>query len=302
MTATTFLPGTRTPRIPVGATKPRKPQRKRSLGRLLGIVFILLWTLIPLYWAINLSLQTNAQIGTKPSNYVPPTPTAANYARLLLGDGSIAQTIRRAALNILIECGAATIITVVLSTLAAYAFARMTFRGKNIVFYAVLATMAFPAYTTLIPLYRIMSAFGLVNTYTGIILVYVSGFLPLATWILHNYMSSLPVALEEAGLVDGANRMQVLWHVVLPIALPGIVSTALITFLFAWGQFLFPLVLSTDDSTQPLTVVISALQARHTVPTNLLSAAGVVALAVPAAIALVMNRYIVSGLLAGSVK
>jgi multiple sugar transport system permease protein len=162
--------------------------------------------------------------------------------------------------------------------------------------------MAFPAYTTLIPLYRIMTTFGLVNTYTGIILVYVSGFLPLATWILYNYMSSLPIAIEEAGQVDGANRMQVLWHLVLPLARPGIISTAIITFLFAWGQFLFPLVLSSDLSTQPLTVVIASLEGRHVVPFTLLSAAGVLAIAVPALIAVTLNRYIVSGLLTGSVK
>jgi len=130
----------------------------------------------------------------------------------------------------------------------------------------------------------------------------VSGFLPLATWILHAYMSSLPRAIEEAAEVDGASRMRVLWHVVLPLARPGIISTAIITFLFAWAQFLFPLVLSSDLSTQPLTVVIAALQGRHVVPFSLLSAAGVFALAVPAVIAMTLNRYIVSGLLSGSVK
>ena len=193
-------------------------------------------------------------------------------------------------------------ITVVLATLAAYAFARMRSAAAT-----CSSTPCWPrwpsrAYTTLIPLYRILAAFGLVNTYTGIVLVYVSGFLPLATWILHNYMASLPIALEEAGQIDGASRMQVLWHIVLPLARPGIISTAIITFLFAWAQFLFPLVLSSDLSTQPLTVVIAALQGRHIVPYTLLSAAGVLAIAVPAVMALVLNRYIVSGLLAGSVK
>jgi multiple sugar transport system permease protein len=147
-----------------------------------------------------------------------------------------------------------------------------------------------------------MSTFGLVNTYSGLVLVYVSGFVPLATWVLHNYFSSLPASLEEAALVDGAHRLQVLWHIMLPLARPGIISTAIITFLFAWAQFLFPLVLSSDLSTQPLTVVIASLQGRHVVPTTLLSAAGMLAIAVPAAIALAFSRYIVNGLLAGSVK
>lgn len=276
--------------------------RRRIRARWFGVAFILLWSLIPIYWTINTSLQTEAQAGSKPAHYVPPTPTLAHYISLLGDSGAVPDQIRRSTINILIECSAATIVTVLLSTLAAYAFARMTFRGRNVLFYTVLATMAFPAYTTLIPLYRILGDFGLVNTYTGIVLVYVSGFLPLATWIMYNYLTSLPAAIEEAGQVDGAGRMQVLWYVLLPLALPGIVSTAIITFLFSWTQFLFPLVLSTDLSTQPLTVVVQALQGQHVVPTTLLSAAGVIAIAVPAVIGLTLNRYIVSGLLTGSVK
>jgi multiple sugar transport system permease protein len=233
---------------------------------------------------------------------VPLHPTLKNYALLLTADTDVPGQIRRSSLNIVVECGAATVVTVLLATLAAYAFARLQFRGRNVFFYAVLATMAFPPYTTLIPLYRIMSLFGLVNTYTGIVLVYVSGFLPLATWVLHNYFASIPLGIEEAGLIDGASRLQVLRHLLLPLAVPGIISTALITFLFAWGQFLFPLVLSSDLSTQPLTVVIAALQGRHVVPSTLLNAAGVLAVIVPAALALTFNRYIVNGLLAGSAK
>jgi multiple sugar transport system permease protein len=276
--------------------------RRRSIARPAGIAFILLWTLIPLYWVLNTSFQTDIQISAKPANYLPPTPTFQNYLSLLAGDGDVPSSVRQSVINIFVECGAATIVTVLLATIAAYAFARMRFRGRNVLFYAVLATMAFPAYATLIPLYQMLSSVGLVNTYTGIVLVYVSGFLPLATWILYNYMSSLPLALEEAGSMDGAGRLGVLWHIVLPLARPGIVSTAIITFLSAWAQFLFPLVLSSDISTQPLTVVIAALQGRHTGPYSLMSAAGVLAVIVPAAIAVVLNRYIVSGLLTGSVK
>lgn len=274
----------------------------RPSARAFGIALILVWTLVPLYWTLNSSLQTDSQITARPAHYLPPTPTLKHYASLLLGSGDVATAMRASTVNIVVECAAATVVTVALATLAAYAFARMRFRGSRILLYSVLFTMAFPPYTTLIPLYRIMTDLGLVNTYTGIVLVYVSGFLPLATWILFNYMSSLPVAIEEASRVDGASRMQVLWHVVLPLSLPGVISTALITFLFAWAQFLFPLVLSSDLSTQPLTVVIASLQGRHVIPFTLLSAAGMLAIAVPAVIALTLNRYIVSGLLTGSVK
>ena len=273
-------------------------RQRGRIARWAGFAVVLLWSLVPIYWSLKTSLET--QVAANSQNYVPLHPTGGNYSALLTGSGELPGQIRRATLNIVIECGAATIITVVLATLAAYAFARMKFRGRQPLFYAVLATMAFPAYTTLIPLYKIMSDFGLVNTYTGIVLVYVSGFLPLATWVLHNYFSNMPIGLEEAALIDGATRLRVLRYIVLPLARPGIISVALITFLFAWAQFLFPLVLSTDSSTQPLTVVIAALQGRHVVPSTLLNAAGVIAIAVPALLALAFNRYIVNGLLAGS--
>ena len=273
-------------------------KQKARIWRWVGSAIVLIWSLVPIYWSLKTSLETEAD--ARAQNYVPLHPTLGNYATLLTRSGDLPGQIRRAMLNIVIECGAATIVTVVLATLAGYAFARMQFRGRQTLFYAVLATMAFPAYTTLIPLYKIMSNFYLLNTYTGIVLVYVSGFLPLATWVLHNYFVSMPIGLEEAALIDGASRLQVLRRIVLPLARPGIISTALITFLFAWAQFLFPLVLSTDSSTQPLTVVIAALQGRHVVPSTLLNAAGVLAIAVPALLALGFNRYIVNGLLAGS--
>jgi multiple sugar transport system permease protein len=273
-------------------------RQRGRIARSAGFAAVLIWSLVPIYWSLKTSLETEAN--ARAQNYVPLHPTLGNYATLLTRPGDLPGQIRRAALNMVIECGAATIVTVVLATLAAYAFARMRFHGRDVLFYAVLATMAFPAYTTLIPLYRIMSDFQLVNTYTGIVLVYVSGFLPLATWVLHNYFVNMPIGLEEAALIDGASRLRVLRYIVLPLAMPGIISVALITFLFAWAQFLFPLVLSTDSSTQPLTVVIAALQGRHVVPSTLLNAAGVLAIAVPAVLALAFNRYIVNGLLAGS--
>ena len=275
-------------------------RQRGRIARWVGFAVVLLWSLVPIYWSLKTSLETEGN--ARAQNYVPLHPTLGNYATLLTRPGDLPSQIRRAALNMVIECGCATIVTVVLATLAAYAFARMRFRGGQVLFYAVLATMAFPAYTTLIPLYRIMSDFQLVNTYTGIVLVYVSGFLPLATWVLHNYFSNMPIGLEEAALIDGASRLRVLRYIVLPLARPGIISVALITFLFGWAQFLFPLVLSTDSSTQPMTVVIAALQGRHVVPSTLLNAAGVLAIAVPALLALAFNRYIVNGLLAGSNK
>jgi multiple sugar transport system permease protein len=273
----------------------------------LAVAACLIWTLAPIYWALNTSLETDVRAQSRPPNYLPFPITWVNYAQLLginesTADLQISAAIRRSALNIFVECTAAMLLTVALAVLAAYAFARMRFRLSNTLFYVVLATMALPAYATLIPLYRVMSAVHLVNTYTGIVLVYTSGILPLAIWILYNYFHGIPLEIEEAAFIDGAGRSRTLWHIVLPIARPGIIATAIITFLSGYSHFLFPLVLTTDISTQPLTVVIASLQGQHRIPYTLLNAGGILTILVPIAVTLILSRYIINGLLAGAVK
>ena len=196
------------------------------------------------------------------------------------GNG-VSGEIGRSLLNSVIESGAAMILTVVIAIFAAYAFARLRFRFKRTIFVSVLATLLLPAYATLIPLYRIMASLGLVNTYLAVVLVYVSGFLPLAIWILYNYFNTIPRELEEAAFVDGASPMRALLRVVIPVAMPGIAAAAIIAFLLGWAQFLFPLILTTDLSTQPVTVIVAALNQQRIVPFTLLMACGVIAAADP---------------------
>ena len=235
-----------------------------------------------------------------------PSPLTADSYRALFGisatGAGVAYQFGRSMLNAVIESGAAMILTVVIAVFAAYAFSRLEFRFKRTIFASVLATLLLPAYATLIPLYRIMSSLGLVNTYIAVILVYTSGFLPLAIWILYNYFNTIPPELEEAAFVDGASRTRALIRVVVPVAMPGIAATAIITFLLGWAQFLFPLVLTSNLSTQPVTVIVAALNGQRIVPFTLLMACGVIAAAVPGIIALVLNRYIVQGVTGGSLK
>jgi len=274
--------------------------------RPIAIALILLWSLFPIYWTLNTSFMTNDTAQSVPAHYLPTPATLDNYAHMLGINVDPASNLwpqlSRSLVNITIECVASTIITVVIAVFSAYAFARMQFRFKNVIFYVVIATLALPAYATLIPLYQLMGSLGLVNTYRGIILVYVSGFLPLAMWIMYSYFSAIPVALEEAAFIDGASPLRTLFGIMLPLGLPGITATAIITFLSAWGQFLFPLVLSSDISTQPLTVFITSLAGQRTLPYTLLNATGILCIVVPAAIVMFLNRYIISGILAGGVK
>ena len=275
----------------------------RLSGRILAIAVILLWSLFPLYWALNTSLTTLSAADSTPAHYFPSPLVPASYRAVLgLGGASVAHQLGRSLLNSTIESGSAMILTVVIAVMAAYAFARLRFRFKRTIFVSVLATLLLPAYATLIPLYRIMASLGLVNSYLAVILVYVSGFLPLAIWILYNYFNSIPRELEEAAFVDGASLMRTLLRVIVPVAMPGIAAAAIITFLLGWAQFLFPLILTTDLSTQPVTVIVAALNEQRIVPFTLLMACGVLAAAIPGVIALILNRYIIQGITAGSIK
>ncbi len=274
------------------------------LARWLVVTFICVWSLFPIYWALNTSLMSNSTAQAIPTHFSPFPIDLSNYAHIFssTGEYGLWPSFSQSVVNTVIECAAATVVTIVIAVFSAYAFARMQFRFKNAIFYVVIATLTLPAYATLIPLYRIMSQVHLVNTYTGVVLVYVSGFLPLAIWILYNYFMTIPKALEEAAFVDGASALTALVRIILPLTGPGIASAAIITFLTAWGQFLFPLVLTTDISTQPLTVFLTGLQGRFVIPYTLLNATGVLSIVVPALVVMFLNRYIIRGMMAGSVK
>jgi multiple sugar transport system permease protein len=285
----------------------RRGSRRARFGWLrgIGVGVLLLWSLFPVYWALNTSLQTNAQAQSSPPTWFPTHFVISNYEAIFGYGPSSASTaggVGRALLNSSIESIGATILTLVIAVVGAYAFARLRFRLRTWLFYVVLATLTLPVYATLIPIYTIMTKLHLVNTYLGIILVYTSGFLPLAMWIMYNMFQALPISIEEAASIDGASPWQTFTRVVLPIVRPGMAAAAIITFLFGWGQFIFPLVLGSTNSTQPLTVALSALAGRHVVPYTMINAGAIVAIAVPAVIVFFHNRFIVDGIVAGSVK
>lgn len=273
--------------------------------RRIGLLVLLIWSVFPVYWTLNTSLMTNEQAQSSPPHWFPTHFEFSNYSAIFGFGSSAASTaggIGRALLNSSIESLGATLLTLVIAVVGAYAFARLRFRFQGIMFYAVLATLTLPVYATLIPIYRIMTDLHLVNTYIGIILVYTSGFLPLAMWIMYSMFQALPPSIEEAAAIDGAGTLQTFRRIVLPIVRPGIAAASIITFLFSWGQFIFPLVLGSTSSTQPLTVGLSSLVGRHVVPYTIINAGAIVAIAIPALIVFFLNRYIVDGIVAGSVK
>jgi multiple sugar transport system permease protein len=280
--------------------------RRRRVNplRIIGLLILLLWSVFPIYWALNTSLMTQSEAQSSPVHWWPHHFEWSNYAAVFGHGASSAATggIGRAIVNTAIESLGATLLTLVIAVVGAYAFARLRFRLRGVLFYAVLATLTLPVYATLIPLFKILTQLGLVNTYIGIILVYTSGFLPLAMWIMYSMFQGLPPSIEEAATIDGATTLQIFRRIVLPLVRPGMAATAIIVFLFGWGQFIFPLVLGSTSSTQPLTVTLSSLSGRHIVPFTIINAAAIVAIVIPALIVFVLNRWIVDGIVAGSVK
>ncbi|XKM43732.1 carbohydrate ABC transporter permease (plasmid) [Rhizobium ruizarguesonis] len=272
-----------------------------------GVVVLLIWSLGPIYWTIASSVTPSDDFSTRPINFFPQHFTLDHYSRLLginiarIGGVEVFKQFRAALLNSLVTSIAATLLCVAISSLGAYAFTRLQFPGRKALFIAVVATLAIPAYAVLIPLYQIMIKLHLVDTYMGVSLIYVSAFLPLSLWLLRSVFEALPIALEEAAQLDGAGRLYIFFNIVLPLAGPGLTAAAILTFLGAWGQYLVPLIFS-PQATKPLTVLIPEFVTKNFIDYGLITASGSIAIVIPALVVIFLNRYLVSGLLAGSVK
>lgn len=272
-----------------------------------GVVVLLIWSLGPIYWTIASSVTPSDDFSTRPINFFPQHFTLDHYSRLFginiarIGGVEVFKQFRAALLNSVVTSIAATLLCVAISALGAYAFTRLQFPGRKVLFVAVVATLAIPAYAVLIPLYQIMIKLHLVDTYVGVSLIYVSAFLPLSLWLLRSVFEALPIALEEAAQLDGAGRLYIFFNIVLPLAGPGLTAAAILTFLGAWGQYLVPLIFS-PQATKPLTVLIPEFVTKNFIDYGLITASGSIAIVIPALVVIFLNRYLVSGLLAGSVK
>lgn len=272
-----------------------------------GITLLLVWSLGPIYWTLASSVTPTEDFSVRPINFFPQHFTFDHYSRLLglnldrIGGVEVWKQFRAALLNSVITSVAATLLCVAISALGAYAFTRMRFPGRQVVFGAVVATLAIPAYAVLIPLYQVMIKLQMVDTYVGVALIYVSAYLPLSLWLLRSMFEALPLALEEAAQLDGAGRLYIFFNIVLPLAAPGLTAAAILTFLGAWGQYLVPLIFS-PQATKPLTVLIPEFVTKNFIDYGLITASGSIAIIIPALVVIFLNRYLVSGLLAGSVK
>ena len=270
---------------------------QQRIGWSVANVVTVVLVLIPLVWIISLSFKTPGSI-TDPT-YFPVHWTWANYSGILT-----TATFLRPLLNSIGIGLIATFIAVVLASMAAYAVARLTFPGKQVLIGVSLLIAMFPAIALATPLFNIERVLGLFNTWPGLIIPYVATGLPLGIYTLSAFFREIPWELEKAAKVDGATPFQAFTRVIAPLAAPGMVTTAILVFLFCWNEFLLAITLTatTAARTAPAALSFFTGNSQFAVPTGSISAAAVV-ITIPIIIfVLFFQRRIVAGLTAGAVK
>lgn len=279
--------------------------RRHFGGRIaivLGGVAITLWCVIPVYWGIVVSLTTPIGLQAVPPHPFPDPFTLVYYRTLLSGHGAVSSTFLHATVNSVVEAVYTTLLTIVLAIPAAYAFVRFRFRGSFVLFLLIVGTLSLPVYAVLIPLFQLMTAWGLTDTYTAIAVVNSSASLPLALWLLRAHIASLPVDIEDAARIDGASRSVTILRIVMPLIAPGLTTVAVIVFLSGWSAFLIPLTFAPTIRAEPLTVIVTQYASKYAVDYGLQAAAGVLAMIPPALAIAWFNRHILRGLVRGAVN
>ena len=273
---------------------------RETLNTVLFYVFLVVFVLVsmfPLIWIFKMSIVTKSELFASPPTILPNNPTPESYGTIF-GDSSF----QRALINSSIISGVTTVICLFFGSICAYAIARLRFRFKSFVMTLILAISFFPAVAIIAPLFIQYSKVGLIDTYWAAIITDVVFALPLTIWILVAFFRELPKDLEEAARVDGATTIQAFQKVIVPLAAPGVFTTAILTFIFAWNEFLFANTFLFDASTQPVTVVIPQFATVYTVDYGAQAAAAVVVTVPLVILVLIFQRRIVSGLTAGAVK
>ncbi|PLS03213.1 carbohydrate ABC transporter permease [Neobacillus cucumis] len=264
-------------------------------------VFLILFVFVvmfPFLWMLISSIKPATELfGDKAFTPYTSDPTMENYKSVFFDHPFL-----RYLWNSTVVSTITTVYAVTVASFAAYAIARLQFRGKTFILGIVLSVSMFPQIATITPIYIFLKNLGLTNSYLGLIIPYSTFTLPLSIWILVTFFRKIPLDLEEAAKIDGATLMQTFWKVIMPLALPGIFTTAILVFIAAWNEFFFALTINTDDKYKTVPIGIAMFQGQFTIPWGEIAAATVV-VSVPLVImVLIFQRRIVSGLTSGSVK
>ena len=291
-TATTSSPAAQ------GVAQNRKKTSWAGIWSTVGIGFIVIYCLAPFYWMVVSSLRTDSEIFE--NSWWPRHPSLENYEAVFSSKNNFGQGL----VNSLIVSIVVTIVALAVATFASYALARLDFRGKGFLLLVVLATSMFPLVAIIVPLLKNFSDWGWINTYQAMIIPDLSFSLPLAVWNLTSFFRQMPQELEQSAMVDGCTPGQAFRKVILPIAAPGIFTTAIIIFIGAWNEFLVAVTMINNPAMQPATVLLSKFTgaSQFNTPFGSQMAAGVVMTLPLVVMVLFFQRRIVAGLAAGGIK
>jgi trehalose/maltose transport system permease protein len=273
-------------------------QTWQGIGRWVGIIFIVLFCLLPFYWMVVSSLRPSNDIFS--NTPFPSHPSLENYRAVFGSKNNFGYALR----NSIIIAVCATALSLVVGVFAAYALARLRFRGKFLVLGAVLATAMFPGIALLTPLYKLFTDLGWIDQYQAMVIPDISFTLPLTIWILTSFFAEMPWELEQAAKVDGATPGQAFRKVIIPLAAPGVFTTAILVFIYAWNEYLISSAMSITLASEPVTVAIAKFtgSSEFQQPFGSEMAAGVVVTIPLVIIVLIAQKKIVAGLTAGGVK
>ncbi len=257
---------------------------------------IALYCLVPFLWFVLTSLKLPAELTAIPPKLIPSIQLG--FYESAVEKYSLLHYI----INSVIVAGTVTLITVVIGSLAAYAIARLRLSWTKYYLLLLLALSMFPQIAIAGPVWSILDRLNWLNTYGGLVSIYIALALPLGIWILTTFFREVPADIEEAALVDGCSRLQALVKVILPLAAPGILTAALLIFIYAWNEFFFALIIMTNPDVQTLPVGIALFPGEYTMPWGEIAAASTIATVPLIILTLVFQRGIVRGLSAGAVK
>lgn len=261
------------------------------------VVFVFV-VMFPFLWMLISSIKPPSELfGDRAFTPYTTHPTVENYISVFSEHPFL-----RYLWNSTFVATVTTVYTVIVASFAAYAIARLEFKGKTFILGIVLSVSMFPQIATISPIYIFLKNVGLTNSYLGLIIPYTTFTLPLSIWLLVTFFRKIPLDLEEAAKIDGASLMQTYWKVIMPLAVPGIFTTAILVFIAAWNEFLFALTINTDEKYKTVPVGIAMFQGQFTIPWGEIAAATVIVTVPLVLMVLIFQRRIVSGLTSGSVK
>jgi multiple sugar transport system permease protein len=269
------------------------------------VILVMVFIFLPVMWLIISSISTRSELLSVPLHWIPENPTLENYISILIPGRStseVARTFKITLRNSLVVATTVTFISLLAGSLAAYALVRIRFRFSEILLIGIIGTRMIPEVSLVIPLYILATRIGIYNTPMVLMATYLCFSLPFAIWLLAAFFQTIPLELEDAARIDGCSRIRTLFQIILPISAPGLVSTALFVFLLAWDEFFFALIFTSTVAAKTVPVAIAEFTGRYVVDVTAMMTGGVLAAIPPVILALVFQRYIVSGLTAGAVK